>query len=184
MHSVKNFFKLGSKGPHVEGDTPPTRSDKIRAFHSILAMLAQLQQEEPIKGGTVLPPLAPSASERRQLKLSNAFAHLAVTDNQVVAVTFNAPPEPENIAVMTWMPGEADKPEAAQEPPKASLWEMMSKMSWVFTTNTRHPDHFDGSAYRKECPRIVAATPPPGYATTGDPKTNLCEYLHEFAKSW
>jgi hypothetical protein len=179
MRSVKNLFTSGSKQPLVQGDTPLTRSDKIRAFHSILAMLAQLQQDEPIKTGDVLSVRAPTPSERRQLKLSNAFAHLAVTDNEVVAVTLY---DPEGLAVMTWMQDDAqDKPEDAQGALKPTLWD---RMFWVFTTNTRHPDHLPDSDYRKECPRIVDATPPPGYPTAGDPKTNLLEYLNKFLKNW
>jgi len=175
--------KLLKRDPKLKDQpAPPTRSDKIRAFHSILALLAQIQQEDPLKTEDVMTAQLPSASERKQLKLSNAFAHLAVTDNEVVAATLYAP---EGLAVMAWMqeeePNCRDKPEAAQDAPKPKFWK---KMSWVFTTNTRLDDHEDDSAYRRECPRIVEATPPPGYPTASDPKTNLCEYLREFPKKW
>jgi hypothetical protein len=184
MVNFRNFFKPGSKYQVVQRDIPqPTRSDKIHAFHSILAMLAQIQQDDhPLKTEDVMAAKPPSASERKQLKLSNAFAHLAVTDHEVVAATLYAP---EGLAVMTWMQDEEpdghDKPEAAQGTPKAKFWE---KMLWVFTTNTRSTDHEPNSAYRKECPRVVGATPPPGYPTADDPKTNLDVYLREFPKNW
>ena len=181
MRNVKNFFKPGPK-ELVQGNISPTRLDKIHAFHSILAILAQIQQEDPLKTEDVMAAQPPSASERKQLKLSNAFAHLAVTDHEVVAATLYAP---EGLAVMTWMQDEEpdghEKPEADQGTPKANFWE---RMLWVFTTNTRSTDHQPNSAYRKECPRIVGATPPPGYPMAGDPKTNLYEYLHEFPKNW
>jgi hypothetical protein len=177
-----NVKKIFTKDQPAQGDIPPTRLDKIHAFHSILAILAQIQQEDPLKPEDVMAAAPPSASERKQLKLSNAFAHLAVTDHEVVAATLYAP---EGLAVMTWMQDEEpdghDKPEAAQGTPKAKFWD---KMLWVFTTNTRSPDHQPDSAYRQEAPRVVEATPPPSYPTAGDPKTNLYKYLHEFPKNW
>ena len=176
MLNIKNLLKQGSK----DQPAPPTWFDKICAFHSILAMLAQIQQEDPFKTEDVTVTWLPSASKRKQLKLSNAFAHLAVTNNEVVAATLYAL---EGLTIMMWMqdeePDSWDKPETAQDTPKAKFWD---KMSWVFTTNTRLNDHHHTSAYRAESPWIVKAMPPPGYPTAGDPKTNLCEYLDEFPK--
>ena len=115
MLNVKKFFKSGPKDQLVQGDTSPTWSDKIHAFHSILAMLAQIQQEDPLKTEDVMAAQPPSASERKQLKLSNAFAHLAVTNHEVVAATLYAL---EGLAIMTWMQDEEpdghEKLEAAQ----------------------------------------------------------------------
>jgi hypothetical protein len=183
MIKIKDFFKTAPNDQLVQGDIPPpTRTDKIRALHSILAILAQIQQEDPLKREDVMTPHKPSAEERRQLKLSNAFAHLAVTNHEVVAATAYAQ---RGFSLMTWMgdeePDGHDKPEASQGEPKAKFWQ---KLFWVLATNTRTADHNSNSQYRQECPRVVEATPPPGYPTAGDPKTNLYEYLGEFPKKW
>lgn len=178
------FRNLSKQGPTIVQPVQeyiPTPQDKIRAFNSIVSILAQIQQGEPFKYDEIPSANPPDQSEQLQLKLSNAFAHLAVADtSEVVAATLYTP---EELAVVTWMqdedPNDWDKPEAAQDTQKASLWE---KICWLFATNTKTRDLKPGSSY--EGPRIVRAAPPPDYPTAGDSKANMLEYLGGFPKNW
>ena len=181
------FRKLFKQGPNiqpVQEDIPTPQDkiqDKIRAFNSILSILAQIQQGEPFKDDEIPSANPPDRSEQLQLKLSNAFAHLAVADSsEVVAATLYTL---EELAIMTWVqdqdPNDQDKPEAAHDTQKASFWE---KICWLFATNTKIRDLKPGSNY--EGLRIVTATPPPGYPTARDSKANMLEYLSGFPKNW
>ena len=173
----RNLFSQGSIVQPVQEDIPtpqPTVQDKIRAFNSIVSILAQIQQGEPFKDDEIPSANPPDRSEQLQLKLSNAFTHLAVLDNDVVAATLYTP---EELAVVTWMqdqdPDDQDKPKAAQDTQKASFWQ-----------NTKIRDIRPGSSYNSSGPRIVKATKPPDYPTADDPKTNMLEYLRGFSKNW
>jgi len=176
------FRKLFNQGPNIQPVQKdiPTPQDKIRAFNSIVSILAQIQQGEPFKDNEIPIAKPQNRNEQLQLKLSNAFAHLAVADTEVVAATLYTP---EELAVMTWMQdqdsNDQDKPKATQDTQKASFWE---KICWLFATNTKIRDLKPGSSY--EGPHIVGAMPPLGYPTASDSKTNMLEYLNEFPKNW
>ena len=150
------FRKSFNQGPNIQSvqEDIPTPQDKIRAFNSIVSILAQIQQGEPFKDDEIPIAYPPDRSERLQLKLSNAFAHLAVADTEVVAATLYTP---EELAVMTWMQDQD-------------------------SNDTKICDLKPGSSYEGPC--IVRATPPLGYPTASDSKTNMLEYLNEFPKNW
>ena len=101
------FRNLSKQGPTIVQPVQeyiPTPQDKIRAFNSIVSILAQIQQGEPFKYDEIPSANPPDRSEQLQLKLSNAFAHLAVADtSEVVAATLYTP---EELAVVTWMQDE------------------------------------------------------------------------------
>ncbi|KIK01629.1 hypothetical protein K443DRAFT_122323 [Laccaria amethystina LaAM-08-1] len=126
------LFKQGSNIQPVQEDisTPQDKiQDKIRAFNSIVSILAQIQQGEPFKDDEIPSANPPNRSEQLQLKLSNAFAHLAVADNsEVVAATLYTP---EELAVMTWVQdqdsNDQDKPEAAHVTQGATFWEKLRR---------------------------------------------------------
>jgi hypothetical protein len=181
MMFFRKLFKQGPNVQSVQEDIPaPTPQDKIRAFNSIVSILAQIQQGEPFKDDEIPSPNPPDGSERLQLKLSNAFANLAVADVEIVAATLYTP---EELSILTWMQDQEvndwDKPEAAQDTQEPSFWK---KICWLFATNTNISDLKPGSSY--EGPRIVRATPPPGYPTASDSRTNMLEYLEEFPNDW
>jgi len=113
--------------------------------------------------------------------LSNAFAHLAVANTDVVAATLYTP---EELTIMAWIQdqnsGDQDKPEAAQDTQK----EPESKPNWLFNCNTTndHDAMRPGSNYQGPC--IIKATPPAGYPNRSDSKENLLQYLDDFPKKW
>jgi len=83
MASLKKLFKKVTdiEPVHVQEHI----QDKIHAFNSIVSILAQIQQGPPFQDHEMPYKTPPSALERLQLKLSNAFAHLAVANTDVVA---------------------------------------------------------------------------------------------------
>jgi hypothetical protein len=84
-----------------------------------VSILAQIQQGPPFQDNEMPNKNPPNRDERLQLKLSIAFAHLAVADTDVVAVTLYTP---EKLTVVAWIQdqnsGDQDKPEPAQDTQK------------------------------------------------------------------
>jgi hypothetical protein len=185
MASLKKYFKKSADPPVQEHIT--STKEKIRAFNSIVSILAQIQQGPPFQDNEMRNKNPPNRGERLQLKLSNAFVHLAVADIDVVAATLFTP---EEITVMAWIQDQnsddQDEPEAAQdtqkEPelmPKSKLpWD---KISWLFASNTANDDMRPGSNYQGPC--IIKAMPPTDYPKS-DSKKALIQYLDNFPKKW
>jgi len=173
------FKKLFKQVADPEPDVQERIHYKIRAFNSIVSILAQIQRDPPFQDAETPRKTPPSSSERRQLKLSNAFAHLAVIDTDVVAATLYTP---QVLSVMTWNKEQSsddeDEPAQDTENPK-SLW---GRFFWLFTTNTKNNDMRSRIAYQG--PSIAEAMPPEGYPKGSDPRVNLLQYLDEFPKKW
>lgn len=177
-----NYFR--KKYPNHQEDP---RLEKIRAFHSIVSILAQIQQGPPFGDHDLANGKPPSPAEWSRLKLSNAFAHLAVSSTEVAAATLYTPKE---LTVMAWIQDQDsgdDKPGAAQDTQKESelnskLQSFLAKISWLFAFNTRNDAMRPGSKYQG--PSIVKATPPADYPKS-DSKEALIQYLEDFpTKKW
>lgn len=192
MDTIKNLFKTHKEdaaqpvSAQEQPPEPPT-NDKICAFNSIVSILAQIQQGPPFRDDEMANGKRPNQEEQIRLKLSNAFALLAVSNNDVVAATLYTP---EKLSVMTWIQDQIsdDQDKDAQDtqrepeskPKSISLWD---KMCWLFTYNTRHNAMQGGSNYQG--PRIVKATQPTNYPTGGNSsEENLIQYLDNFPKRW
>ena len=153
---------------------------KIHAFNSIVSILAQIQEESALQCFKMPYKTPISVLKWLQLRLSNTFTHLAVTNTDVVAATLQA------LSVMTWMQDQSfddlanDQDKPAQDTKNPNLfWE---KISWLFATNTKNVDMRHGSSYPGPC--IIKAEPPVGYPKGSDPRVNLLQYLDEFPKKW
>lgn len=175
MDAFKNFFKKNTDQP----DEPPTE-DKIRAFHSIVSILAQIQQGPPFRDDEMAPKTPPNPEEVMRLRLSNAFAHLAVTDCEVVAATLYTP---EKLTVMTWIQDQIqdqDAQDTQPEPePKSKTPSLWDRICCLFTCNTKKDAMRAGSDYKGPC--IVKATQPKNYPMGGNSsKENLLQYLDNF----
>ena len=184
MAPFRNLFKKPADQPVQE----PSTKEKIRAFNSIVSILAQIQQVPPFRDDDMPNKNPPNRNEQLQLKLSNAFAHLVVANTDVVAATLYTPAE---LTVMAWIQdqnsGDQDEPAAAQdtqkEPESKSksilLWD---KICWLFACNTANDAMRPGSDYQGPC--IVKATPPMDYPKRGNSEENLLQYLNDFPKKW
>jgi len=176
-----NYFR---KKHHNHQEDP--RLEKIRAFHSIVSILAQIQQGPPFGDNELANGNPPSPAERSRLKLSNAFAHLAVSSTEVVAATVYTP---EELTVMTWIldqdagddePGAQDTQTKSELKSKFQLF--LDRFGWLFTFNT--PNDAMRPASKYQGPSIVKATPPADYPE-GDSKETLLQYLDDFpTKKW
>jgi hypothetical protein len=200
-----NLFKKNdpNQEPAEENTTDDTTKEKIRAFNSIISILAQIQQPGPLfQDNEMVNKNPPNQSELSQLKLSNAFALLAVSSTDVVAAAMYTPYE---LHVMAWMQdqdvqGSQDNPEAAQAQKTsnaaaetsnaaaetssvaADLKKVWDRFAWLFATNTPHKAMNATSDYQGPC--IVKATPPETYANGSDSKEALLKYLNEFSEKW
>src|SRR5271156_2419203 len=67
----------------------------ILAFRTITTILAHIQQERPFKFSLNNSKI--SGAQQRELKISNAFANLAITNYDVVAVTTVQSPDELNV---------------------------------------------------------------------------------------
>jgi hypothetical protein len=190
---VIGFFKQNADSPvlkdHTKEPVPKnhakedkiTKDDKIHAFNSIVSILAQIQQPgSPFNEITDTKPR--DLGERLQLKLSNAFAHLAVANTDVVAATLYTP---KDLTLLAWIQDQNssdDQPGADQdtkkEPESKSVWD---NFYWLFSCNTRNHAMRAGSKYPGPC--ITDATPPMDYPE-GDSKETLLQYLNNFPKKW
>ena len=127
---------------------------------------------------TCPPKTPPTSSERRQLRLSNALAHLAVINTDVVATTLYTP---EVLFVITWNQEQSpndDEDEPAQDTKQhklKSIWDrilsedaeaaqdtenpksLWDKFFWMFSTNTKNVDMRPRFLYPGPC--IVDAMP-------------------------
>jgi len=126
---IKFFSNLFKQSPNQPVLEPPTQQDKIRAFNSIVSILAEIQQGPPFNASEVPSAKPASPHEWLQLKLSNAFAHLAITDTEVAAATLHTPGQ---LSVLTWMQDQVlddqdtddqDEPGAAPVPQDPSIWD-------------------------------------------------------------
>jgi len=90
-----NYFRK----KHLNHQKNP-RLEKICAFHSIVLILAQIQQGPPFGDKELVNGNPPTPGEWTQLKLLNAFAHLVVSSTEVVAATVYTL---EELTIMVWI---------------------------------------------------------------------------------
>ena len=184
MHSFKKYFKKRSTTDQPVAEH--TTKDRIRAFSSIVSILAQIQQGPPFQDYELTNKNPPNRDEQLHLKLSNAFALLAVTDTSVAATTLYNPAE---LSVMAWIQEEypGDQNKAAQNTQKEPDSRPISTLLWdkiclLFAFNTRNDAMRPGSNYKGPC--IVKATPPTNYPKTQSDPAALLQYLDDFPKKW
>jgi hypothetical protein len=152
-----------------------------------MAILAQIQEPgPPFKDHEVPFKTPPSRDERKHLRLSNAFALLAITNTEVVAATLYTP---QALSVLAWMQDkdqsqDQDQDQPAQDQPVQDQpsSKFLDRICWLFSTNTKNTDMRSGSTYPGPC--IIGADSPEGYPEGGDPRANMLQYLDEFPKKW
>lgn len=185
LQKLKKFFtKKGASDdePDVQPQPQPrTVHDKICAFNSIMAILAQIQElRPPLKDHEVPFKTPPSSDEWKHLRLSNSFALLVITNTEVVAATLYTP---QALSVLAWMQDkdQSQDQDQDQDQPSSKFWDW-ERICWLFSTNTKNTDMRSGSMYPGPC--IIGADSPEGYLEGGDPRANMLQYLDEFLKNW
>jgi hypothetical protein len=174
MASLKKYLKESTDQPVHEH----IKKEKIRAFNSIVSILAQIQQGPPFRDNEMPIKNPPNRREQLQLGLSNAFAHLAVADTDVVVATLYTPGE---LTVMAWIQDQNSSDQDTQKEPEL-MPKAMSLWDRLFACNTANDAMSPGSNYQG--PYIVKATPPTDYPKRSDSKEALLQYLDDFPKKW
>src|SRR5277367_1110328 len=124
----------------------------ILAFHTITTMLARIQQERPFK--ISLNNSKISGAQQRELKISNAFAYLAVTNYDVVAVATVQSPDELNVVACS----HSDSND--ESPPSPSQSGLSRCLNFFFAKNPRDDESND-------CPVVVDAKALPEKALAG-----------------
>lgn len=109
----------------------------ILAFRMITTMLALIQQNQPFQLGHQ-PKY--SAEEALELKLSNAFATLAVTFREVVAVFTNFDPSHLEVIVSADLSDQKGLLNAELQPPPGILTKIEKMWNIIFTKNYHRHD--------------------------------------------
>jgi len=108
----------------------------ILAFRTITTMLAHIQQERPFKFSLNNSKI--SGAQQRELKISNAFANLAVTDYDVVAVATVQSPDELNIVACSSDSSDESPPSPSPSGPSPSrFWK------FIFSKNPRDDESND-----------------------------------------
>ena len=132
------------------GDIPTN----ILAFRTITKLLSQIQQERPF----VVLQAKPLDNQRQELKITNAFATVAVIEHEVVAVVTNRITPTLGLTACVQSP--IDKNTSIT--PSGSLSSKLVSQVWglLFTQN-----------YRRSDPKLVLDNLPIGEPTIIDAKT-------------
>jgi hypothetical protein len=95
-----SIFKLPGIGEGPRNDTIP---ENILAFRTITTILSQLPRSAPIEAINNLDGQIKDSGDRRETRISDAFAHLAVGEHDVAALTTNriTSPSGTRLHVMT-----------------------------------------------------------------------------------
>jgi len=116
--------KLNSSDPQSNGIPR-----NILAFRTITTMLACIQQERPFKFSLNNSKI--SGAQQRELKISNAFANLAVAKHDVVAVATVQSPDELNVVACS----HSDSND--ESPPSPSPSGLSRYLDFFFTKNPR-----------------------------------------------
>lgn len=191
-----NYSKGGKKADSqqtpVAGVDPafnpsPILLKKIQAFQTITTFLGQIQRKAPIKpydlkGQQVMEEYLEYRSE---IHLCDAFAHLAVVKNDVVAVATSRSDNQIKIVACSSTSPEEDNNMPPDPTPKPSSF-IKNCLSFFCTKNTRIDQEKLELGPATTRPSIIEAKAPVEYPElmndTGRKK--LYEYLDKLEKNW
>jgi hypothetical protein len=123
----------------------------ILAFRAITRMLACIQQEQPFKFSVNNSKI--SGAQQRELKISNAFANLAVAEHDVIAVATGQSPDKLNVVACSHSDSNDESPLSTSPNTQSRCW------NFFFASNPRREQHDDEL---KNCPVVVDAKAPAG----------------------
>ena len=123
----------------------------ILAFRTITRMLASIQQERPFQFS--LDNSKISGAQHRELKISNAFANLAVAEHNVIAVATVQSPDELNVVACSHSDSNDESPPSTSPNTQSRCW------NFFFASNPRREQRDDAL---KNCPVVVDAKAPAG----------------------
>jgi hypothetical protein len=153
--------------------------ENILAFRLITKLLRKIPHTQPFLSVDNLRDINNwDTGDRREVRISDAFAHLVVTEHENVAIATNRyPPNldimacPNNLAPTTSSSGSTDPP------PDDSFFGNISKLNiWriLMSKNARYGDP------TRSFPAIISPEEPSGYSKFAD----LNAYMNNLEKNW
>jgi hypothetical protein len=116
---------------------PSSTPTNILAFRTITTMLAKLQPTQTLAGPSPSRD-ALSSQARRDVRISDAFAHLAIANNEVVALATEY--SPDSMTVMACASSPEDPLEKQLKPELGGRSYIDSTIRFIFTKNPRRDD--------------------------------------------
>jgi hypothetical protein len=162
-----------SESPNdTSGGTVPVASSpldgiptNILAFRTITTLLAKIQHEKPL-GYSDLDKRKLDSSETNELRISTAFAIVANTDIDVIAIASTL--SMDKVEVIACTNRDNDELIDRSVPSKISdIWNLL------FSSNPRRDDD-NGHTGEDQIPRIASIVAPPG-VSLNDPDTKTLE---------
>jgi hypothetical protein len=194
LHNLLNFFNNDTSQPSHDplfdssgtGDLPPgdialtsnVIPENIRAFRTITTMLSQIPRSLPIDVVDNLKNVSDS-DNRQEIRIVNAFAHLAVGEHDIAALATNHSSRHSsrdsrtlNVIVST------DSPLAEDKPSTSSPAEV-KRSTWIFNI-TRN--------YRRDDATTASITPLPTTILASKPcdlgNRSALEYMKDLESKW
>jgi hypothetical protein len=158
----------------------PILLKKIQAFQTITTFLGQLQRQALIRPYDLKGQHSPVSVEyRTEIQLCDAFAHLAVMQHDVVAVSTSRDNNQMKIVACSSTSTEEDMP----SDPTQKLSILQRCLNFFCTKNTRYDEEKSESYIMTTHPYIIEAKAPDGYPETMERET-LIKYLNDLEKKW
>ena len=151
-------------------NSPPGGIPKnVLAFRTITTLLARIQQEKPLEYSNI-DTRAFSDANARELRLSTAFANVANTEHDVIAIATNL--SLDNKLEVIASTNRDNNDELIDRLPSTSMISDVWKL--LFSSNPRSDDK-NGHTREDQIPYITHPVAPPG-VIPGDPAT-LTNYI-------
>jgi hypothetical protein len=151
--------------------SPPGGIPKnVLAFRTITTLLARIQQEKPLEYSNI-DTRAFSDADARELRLSTAFANVANTEHDVIAIATNHSLDKLEVIASTNRDNNDELP-VIDRLPSTSMISDVWKL--LFSSNPRSDDK-NGHTREDQIPYITHPVAPPG-VIPGDPAT-LTNYI-------
>jgi hypothetical protein len=188
LQGLKNKFKsLGNLRRHYNDDSDaiPGPSNipsddiprNILAFRTITMMLSNLQPKQSSgpgdSGSDARTEYQLTSEDRREVRISDAMAHVAILDNEVVALATEFREDKMVVVACTSTAEDPSPPELEKQPPKGYVDEIKS---FLFVKNFRRDDPPTDPVVKY--PIITSAMPPEDMGSQ-----TLSEYLARSADS-
>jgi hypothetical protein len=148
----------------------------ILAFRTITTLLAKIQQDRPAVYSNALDRTDLTDSRRRELKISNALANLAIVDTDIVALVSKLTNFSDGLEVVVCGNPDGDNDQTAkpsESPP--SIWDILFARNSPNLIGPLRPT--DSTARQARAPTIVAAVKPAGLKS--DDAKEISRYIDE-----
>ena len=159
----------GEKSPNGLDITSTPIPENILAFRTITTLLAQIPRATQLESIDYLEDKITDRPNRRILKISDAFAHIAAGQHDVTAVTTNHTVHSTDLQVLVTVPS------VPASLPSTQPNGLLSQLSFMWTRNDRRQESPSETLY----PDIISSSPPHdlGQRSAGD-------YLHALDENW